>query len=66
MSYTPEEKNEIRYQAALELLRFKALVEMQRGGECVLTEDDINECLIVAGYPVITPGELKKKELEVI
>lgn len=60
------ETNIEKLKAAVELLRFKALVEMQRGGECVLTEDDINECLIVAGYPVITPGELNKKELEVM
>lgn len=65
MSYTPEEKNEIRYQAALELLRFKALNVVALDGEYI-TIEEVNDIMCVAGMPVIVPGEIHKKELEVM
>ena len=53
--------------AALELLKFKAMRQMAIGkSTCTLNEDDVNEILIVAGLPVITPESFNKKELEVI
>lgn len=64
--YNPQEVNEIRAKAALELLRHKALIEIAEGGPCYLNQDDINEVFIVAGLPVIVPGEVDKKELEVM
>ena len=55
------------YKASLELLRFKAMRQMALGkSTCTLDENDVNEILIVAGYPVITPESLTKKELEVM
>ena len=64
--YNPQESNEIRGTAALVLLRHKALMQLAHGGLCLLDENDINEVLIVAGLPVVIPGELEKKELEVM
>ena len=55
-----------RFLASLELLRFKSLVDMGEGRSPVLNIKDINEVLMVAGLPVIVPGELEKKELEVM
>lgn len=59
------ETNE-RMTAALELMRFKALIDISEGRRPVLQEQDINEILTVAGMPVVVPGEIGKKELEVI
>lgn len=53
--------------AALKLLRHKMLVEMGKGRTFPSLEvEDVNEVLIVAGLPVITPDELKAPEVEVI
>lgn len=56
-----------RMKAALELLKFKAMLTMCDGKEtCTLNENDVNEVLIVAGMGVITPESFEKKELEVL
>lgn len=63
---TPE--NNVKM-AALKLMRFKAMREMERDNkysDYALTIDDVNEILTVAGLPVIVPGELEAKELKVI
>ena len=63
---TPETNVRI---AALNLLRFKAIREMGRDNkysDYALTIDDVNEIMVVAGLPVIVPGELEKKEVEVM
>ena len=53
--------------AALNLLRHKMLVEVGKGSSFpMLTLDDINEVLIVAGLPVITPNKVNTPELKVI
>ena len=53
--------------AALELLTNKALKQMAATkSTCTLDEDDVNEVLLVAGLPVLTPDSLKAKTLEVI
>lgn len=53
--------------AALKLLRHKMLVEMGKGRTFPSLEvEDVNEVLIVAGLPVVTPDELKAPEVEVI
>lgn len=59
---------QLRMQAAIELLEFKAMRQMcfERKTTCTLDEDDVNEILMVAGAGVITPDSLKAKELEVI
>lgn len=67
--YNNVENAEIRNQAALELLRFKALREIARDPEhprYLLGYEDVNEILTVAGMPVIIPSEINKKEVEVI
>lgn len=66
MSYTPNETKEMRASVALELLRHKVLVDIGRGYPGILNVQDINEILIVAGLPVIVPGEVKTKEVTVI
>lgn len=56
-----------RLRAALELMQHKALKQMAATkSTCTLDEDDINEVLLVAGMPVLTPDSLKAKTLEVI
>ena len=58
---------QLRMQAAIELLEFKAMRQMCEGKTtCSLDENDVNEILMVAGAGVITPDSLKAKELEVI
>lgn len=53
--------------AALKLLRYKMLVEMGKGRTFPSLEvEDVNEVLIVAGLPVVTPDESKAPEVEVI
>ena len=64
--YNAEETREKRAEVAMELLRHKALMQIAKGGPCLLDENDINEVLVVAGVPVIVPGEIHQKELEVI
>ena len=58
---------QLRMQAALELLEFKAMRQMCEGKTtCALDENDVNEILMVAGAGVITPDSFKAKSLEVI
>lgn len=58
---------QLRMQAAIELLKFKAMAQMCEGKTtCCLSEHDVNEILIVAGAGVITPESFKAKESEVI
>ena len=53
--------------AALKLMRHKMLVEMGRGLTFPsLDMKDVNEILLVAGLPVITPDETKAPEVDVI
>ena len=59
--------NMLRMQAAIELLAFKAMMQMCEGKTtCTLNETEVNEILFVAGAGVITPDSIKAKELEVI
>lgn len=57
----------IRNQAALELMRYKMLMQLaEQRIYPQLTAYDVNEILIVAGMPVITPDEVTAPELKVI
>lgn len=61
MENTKEVKqmNEERMKAALELLRFKAIKELGKEKKLtawVLDAEGVNEVLLVAGLPVIVPG----------
>lgn len=61
------ELNKCRLEAAMELLKVKAMLQMCEGKyTCSLDEIDVNEVLLVAGMGVITPESFKKKELNVI
>ena len=56
-----------RMRAALELMQHKALKQMaETKSTCTLDEDDVNEVVLVAGLPVLTPDSIKAKNLEVI
>lgn len=56
-----------RMQSAIELLAHKALKQMaETKSTCTLDEDDVNEIMLVAGAPLLTPETLKDKTLEVI
>lgn len=65
MSYTATETKELRSTIALELARFKMQVLVARGYTPVLTDEDINELFVVAGLPLLEPGELEQ-EVELI
>lgn len=53
------ENEVIRMRAALELLLYKAKKEMTGNKRtCLLDQDDINEVLIVAGFPEAKPDEV--------
>lgn len=67
MSYTPEDFKQIRFTAALELMRFKVLCELQKDRSTyVLRMEDVNEILVTAGLPVIVPDEVNAKEIAII
>lgn len=72
MSYTPQEQKEHRAIMAMELLAFKAKIAMEKAGNSkydydpLLYVEDINECFVVAGMPLIVPEATKEKELDVI
>ena len=63
--YTPTETKELRSTIALELARFKMQVRVAKGYSAMLDDDDLNELFIVAGLPLLDPGELDQ-ELKVI
>jgi hypothetical protein len=63
--YTPQETKELRSTIALELARFKMQMLVARGYTPVLTDEDINELFVVAGLPLLEPGELEQ-EVELI
>ena len=65
MSYTPTETKELRATIALELARFKMQVRVAQGYSAMLNDEDLNELFVVAGLPLLTPGELDQ-ELKVI
>ena len=65
MSFNDTESKEFRAAVALELLRHKALLKMT-SKYTFLDIEDVNDCLIVAGLPVIVPQELNSKEVTII
>jgi len=66
MSFNDTESKEFRASVALELVRHKALVNVAEGYNYVLDIEDVNECLVVAGLPLIVPGEINAKEVNII
>lgn len=59
--YSAEETKELRSTIALELARFKMQVEVAQGRSPVLYDNDLNEIFVVAGLPLLTPGELDEE-----
>ena len=55
-----------RTQAALELARFKMKKQMAEGRKPLLDNEDLNEILLVAGVPLLTPNELDEPDIDVI
>jgi hypothetical protein len=72
MSYTPQEQREHRAIMALELLAFKAKIAMKKAENSkydydpLLYVEDINECFVVAGMPLIVPEATNEKDIDVI
>ena len=72
MSYTPQEQREHRAIMALELMAFKAKVAMAEAQESTchytpsITMEDLNECFVVAGMPLIVPEATNEKDIDVI
>ena len=68
MSYTPQEQKEHRAIMAMELLAFKAKIEMAEAGRNSyapsISIKDLNECFVVAGMPLIVPEATLEKELD--
>jgi len=65
--YSDKESNEIRMRAALDLLRHKLLKELLRGSTYpAIKAEEVNEVFVVAGLPVVVPGEVVAKEVEII
>ena len=53
--------------AGIKLMRHKMLVQIAMGVSTPeLTIEDVNEILLVSGFPLITPDEINKKEVEVM
>lgn len=59
--YNAEETKEMRARIALELARFKIQVRVAEGFQAKLDDNDVNEIFVVAGLPLLEPGELKKE-----
>ena len=59
--YSAEETKEMRAHIALELARYKMQVEVAQGRSPVLYDNDLNEIFVVAGLPLLTPGELDEE-----
>lgn len=67
--FTPEEQNSIRYNAALELLRYRMLKAIENNQTTYAPEikvEELNDILLVGGLPVVVPEEVNAKELDVI
>lgn len=59
--YTPTETKELRSTIALELARFKMQVRVAEGRQPILADEDLNELFVVAGLPLLEPGELEQE-----
>ena len=59
--YTAQETKEMRCSIALELARFKMQVRVANGYSAMLTDDDLNELFVVAGLPLLGPGEIEQE-----
>jgi hypothetical protein len=67
--FTPEEQSGVRYNAALELLRYKMLKAIEKNKSNYATElkvEELNDILLVGGLPIVVPDEVKVKEVDVI
>ena len=63
--YTPQETKEMRSVIALELARHMMMVKVASGRHPYLDDEELNELFVVAGLPLLEPGELEQ-EVELI
>lgn len=63
--YTPQETKEMRSAIALELARHMMMVKVASGRHPYLDDEELNELFVVAGLPLLEPGELEQ-EVELI
>lgn len=63
--YSAEETKELRSKVALDLARYKMQIKVAKGEAPSLDDNDVNELFVVAGLPLLGPGELDQ-ELKVI
>lgn len=59
--YNAQETKELRSTIALELARFKMQVRVAQGHSAMLYDEDLNELFVVAGLPLLGPGELEQE-----
>ena len=59
--YNAQETKATRAEIALELARYKMQVSVAQGYSPTLGDNDLNEIFVVAGLPLLQPGELKKE-----
>ena len=59
--YSQTETKEMRSAIALELARHMMMVKVARGCHPYLDDDELNELFVVAGLPLLEPGELEEE-----
>lgn len=59
--YTPQETKEMRSRIALELARHMMMVKVASGRHPYLDDEELNELFVVAGLPLLEPGELEEE-----
>lgn len=59
--YTPQETKEMRSTIALELARHMMMVKVASGRHPYLDDEELNELFVVAGLPLLEPGELEEE-----
>ena len=59
--YTPQETKEMRSAIALELARHMMMVKVASGRRPYLDDEELNELFVVAGLPLLEPGELEEE-----
>ena len=63
--YSQTETKEMRSAIALELARHMMMVKVASGRHPYLDDEELNELFVVAGLPLLEPGELEQ-EVELI
>ena len=59
--YSQTETKEMRSAIALELARHMMMVKVASGRHPYLDDEELNELFVVAGLPLLEPGELEQE-----